>query len=69
MTDSVRFQAGIILVCSLVFTIRCPIRHRRRFVRHSVATQALHTSLCFDSHVGGLFRRLRSDECCGTGAA
>ena len=69
MTDSITFQVGIVSICNTVSAICCSVGHRRRFVRHSVATQALHTSLCFDSHVSGLFCRLRRHECCGTGAA
>ena len=69
MTDSIAFQVSIISICNTVFTICCPLGHRRRFVRHSVATQALHTSLCVNSHVSGLFCRLRRHKCRGTGAA
>lgn len=69
MTNSVPCQVSIISFRNLVPTIRCSFRHRRRFIRHSVATQVLHPSLRFDPNISGLFCRLRRHECRGTGAA
>ena len=69
LADSIHLQVGIISLCNIVLTIRCSIRHWRRFVRHSVATQAFYTSLSFNSHISGLFCRLWRHECRGAGTA
>ena len=67
--DIVPPQVGVLSVCNLVPTISRFTRNWRWFIRHPVATQAFHTSLCFNSYVSGLFRRLRSHECCGSSTA
>ena len=53
---------GFVSVCNIVPTVRCPSRHRRRFVRHSMAPQVLHSGVRLDSNACGIFRGLRRHQ-------